>query len=386
MTGARPRAARVRRWAGRRALALALTVALPAGGLFLPAVAAADGELPAAPDPVPVAIAGMPTLPAAPAPAPDPSAVGAGLPAPVPAAPPPPEAVAAPAVAVAAAALRPLRLGAVGTEVRELQRALRRRGARVAVDGAFGKGTRTAVKLLQRKLGRRATGVADVALLRSLGVSPTPVVESIRVTAASVAAPAAPVVAGLALPVGAPPAPENVDALGARFLRTFPIAGPHSYTNNFGDPRPQGRHEGVDILAPHGTPIVAVADGVIQRMSRQETGRGGLSIWLRDTAGNTYFYGHLASIAEGLEEGTPLTLGQQIATVGNTGDARGGPSHLHFEIHPGDNHAIDPFGELTTVDPAKAVQTPAALARARRVNSRPVRAPARKPGARPAVY
>jgi murein DD-endopeptidase MepM/ murein hydrolase activator NlpD len=367
-------------------LALALTVTLPAGGLFLPAVAAADGELPAVPDPVPVAIAGMPTLPAAPAPAADPSAVGAGLPAPAPA-----DAVSAPAVAVAAAALRPLRLGAVGADVRDLQRALRRRGARIAVDGAFGKGTRTAVKLLQRKLGRRATGVADVALLRSLGVSPQPVVESVRLTAASVAATAAPVAAtaapvaaGLALPVGAPPAPENVAALGARFLRIFPIAGPHSYTNDFGDPRPQGRHQGVDILSPHGTPIVAVADGVIQRMSRQESGRGGLSIWLRDTAGNTYFYGHLASIADGLQDGSPLALGQQIATVGNTGDARGGPSHLHFEIHPGDNGAIDPFSELTMVDPAKAVQTPTALARARRATARPARpAPARKPGARP---
>ena len=375
MTG-RPRAARKRRWAGPRALALALTVALPAGGTLVPATAVADGELPAAPDPVPVAtpapapdlapaapaapsppptpIAGLPTLPGPPSPtAVEVSATVAASVAASPATP------AAPAVA-ATVAFRPLRMGAVGAEVKDLQRALRRRGVRVAVDGAYGRSTRAAVALLQRRMHRRATGVADVALLKALGVAPEPPATP-AASVASVPDVTGAAVAGLGLPAGVPPAPVSSEKLGARFLRAFPVAGPHSYTDDFGDPRPQGRHEGVDILSPLGTPVVAVADGAIVRLSRSESGRGGITIWMRDTAGNVFFYAHLSAIADGLQDGSPVALGQQIGAVGNTGDARGGPTHLHFELHPGDNGAVDPFNDLSTVDPDKAVQTPATL-------------------------
>jgi murein DD-endopeptidase MepM/ murein hydrolase activator NlpD len=252
-------------------------------------------------------------------------------------------------------------MGAVGADVKELQRALRKRGVRVAVDGAFGRGTRSAVVRLQRKMGRRRTGVADVALLKALGVAPQPPADALRVTIASVPDVTGAAVAGLGLPDGVPPAPTSAENLGARFLRAFPIAGPHSYTDDFGDPRPQGPHQGVDILSPLGTPVVAVADGAVVRLSRAETGRGGITIWLRDTAGNVFFYAHLAAIADGLQDGSPVALGQQIGAVGNTGDARGGPTHLHFELHPGDGGAVDPFNDLSTVDPDKAFQTPAAV-------------------------
>jgi len=379
MTG-RPRAARLRRGARPRALVLALAVALPAGGLVVPASAAADGELPAAPDPVPVAAPPAPDPAPGPAPAPAAPAPAAAPEAPAPSPGPAPiaglptlpavqgaavaeatvsAAVAAPAVAASVTvALRPLRIGAVGLEVEDLQRALRKHGDRVAVDGAFGRGTRAAVKRLQRRMHRPPTGVADVVLLKRLGIAPHPAPAQPAV--ASVPDITGAAVAGLALPGGAPPAPVSAEKLGARYLRTFPVAGPHSYSDDFGDPRPQGRHEGVDILSPMGTPVVAVADGTILRMSRVESGRGGITIWLRDTDGNVTFYAHLSAIADGLEEGSPVAVGEQIGAVGNTGDARGGPTHLHFEIHPGDGAAIDPFGELSAVDPDKAVQTPAA--------------------------
>jgi murein DD-endopeptidase MepM/ murein hydrolase activator NlpD len=351
-----------------------LTVALPAGGVALPASAVAEGELPPAPDPVPVPapaatpapalapIAGLPTLPGPPAPAgvdASPAAVAQqAVPAPTVAA--AAAALAAPAAAVAAA-LRPLRMGAVGADVRELQRALRRRGVRIAIDGAYGRGTRAAVARVQRKMARRATGVADVALLKALGVAPQAPAADLGVKSAAVTDVTGAAIAGLGLPEGAPPAPVSAEALGAHFLRTFPIAGPHAYSDDFGAPRPQGAHQGVDILSPLGTPVVAVAAGAVERLSRSESGRGGITIWMRDTAGNVFFYAHLASIADGLQDGTPVAIGQQIGTVGNTGDARGGPTHLHFELHPGGNGAVDPFNELTTVDPDKAVQTPASL-------------------------
>lgn len=226
-----------------------------------------------------------------------------------------------------------LRIGAFGAVVRDLQRELRRRGQRyVKVDGAFGPATRRAVKAVQRRLRMRPTGVATPAFLKRLGIQ------------TSRAAGGAPVPAGLTQPV----------PLGARYLRAFPVLGKYSYTNDFGAPRHQGSHEGTDVMAERGTPIVAVADGTIKRLTRTETGLGGIYIWLRDTAGNEYYYAHMDTIAAGLEADSPVRTGQVIGTVGNTGDARYGAAHLHFEVHPGGGGAVNPYTDLVAVDPARA--------------------------------
>jgi murein DD-endopeptidase MepM/ murein hydrolase activator NlpD len=214
--------------------------------------------------------------------------------------------------------------GASGQPVRDLQAALVRFGQRIAIDGQYGPRTTAAVRRAQTRLGLPTTGVADAELLGAIGLSCTRPAPS----------------AGRGTP-GA-----------SRFLLTFPVSGEdYFYSADFGAPRSQGGHQGNDIIAPKGTPVLAVGNGAILRMTRKQTGLGGIWIWLRDAAGNEFYYAHLDTIAAGLKEGSRVTAGQQIATVGNTGDARYGAHHLHFEIHPGGGAAIDPFNDLRAIDP-----------------------------------
>ncbi len=98
-------------------------------------------------------------------------------------------------------------------------------------------------------------------------------------------------------------------------------------------------HEGVDIFAPRGTPIVAVADGFITRTGNQ--GLGGKQVWLRDgILGNSYYYAHLDSILT--EGGKQVRTGDTLGRIGNTGNAAGGPTHLHFGIYTAGG-AVDPY-------------------------------------------
>jgi murein DD-endopeptidase MepM/ murein hydrolase activator NlpD len=127
----------------------------------------------------------------------------------------------------------------------------------------------------------------------------------------------------------------------------FPIAGAHSFSNDWGSPRGRGRrHKGNDIFAERNTPVVAVINGVVSRERRG--GAGGIMLWLNGDDGNVYFYAHLNGYAVG--EGTRVTAGQTIAFVGNTGNARGGSTHLHFEIHLNGGRAINPYETLDATD------------------------------------
>ncbi|WP_217924214.1 peptidoglycan-binding protein [Miltoncostaea oceani] len=201
-----------------------------------------------------------------------------------------------------------LSVGAQGDAVLRLQSELRRRGYEVSADGVFGPQTRRAVVRVQRSLGVAVDGRVDAALLRRLGT------------------------------------------FRARHLRVFPVQAPHSFGDDWGAPRHQGRHQGNDIVAPRRAPVVAVADGVIDRMTRVERGLGGIYVWLRDDAGTRYYYAHLSSIAPGLAPGSRVRAGQRIGAVGRTGDARGGVFHLHFELHPAGRGAVNPYPELRAVD------------------------------------
>lgn len=119
-----------------------------------------------------------------------------------------------------------------------------------------------------------------------------------------------------------------------------PVDGPNSFTDTWGDPRSGGRrHQGVDIYAASGTPSAAVVDGTILRLTRSS--RGGISLYLRGGDGSEYFYAHLSGYA--VSAGQRVSAGQHVAYVGNTGNARGGVPHLHFEIHPGGGAAINPY-------------------------------------------
>jgi murein DD-endopeptidase MepM/ murein hydrolase activator NlpD len=90
------------------------------------------------------------------------------------------------------------------------------------------------------------------------------------------------------------------------------------------------KHHAIDLGAPRGTPVLAVTDGVIERLGRDR--RGGKVIYLRDSSGHyTFFYAHLSTQEKGLKPGDRVTKGQRLGAVGATGRVIGGP-HLHFAI------------------------------------------------------
>jgi murein DD-endopeptidase MepM/ murein hydrolase activator NlpD len=124
--------------------------------------------------------------------------------------------------------------------------------------------------------------------------------------------------------------------------RVCPVKGPVVIGQGWGVPRDGGRrrHQGIDLLAPAGTPLVAVTSGHISRLSNQDRGRGGISLWLRDTRGTAYYYAHNQQNLVHL--GQQVHAGQLLARVGTTGNAKGGPPHLHFQIHPGGGRPVSP--------------------------------------------
>jgi murein DD-endopeptidase MepM/ murein hydrolase activator NlpD len=121
-----------------------------------------------------------------------------------------------------------------------------------------------------------------------------------------------------------------------------PVKGPVRIGQGWGALRDGGgrRHQGIDLLAPAGTPLVAVASGHISRLSNLDRGRGGISLWLRDRRGTAYYYAHNHQNLVRL--GQRVRAGQLLARVGATGNARGGPPHLHFQLHPGGGRPVSP--------------------------------------------
>jgi len=121
-----------------------------------------------------------------------------------------------------------------------------------------------------------------------------------------------------------------------------PVKGPVRIGQGWGAPRDGGRrrHQGIDLLAPAGTPLVAVTSGTITRLSNTDRGRGGISLWLRDRRGTAYYYAHNQHNLVHL--GQPVKTGQQLARVGATGNAHGGPPHLHLQIHPNGGRPVSP--------------------------------------------
>ncbi|HDS0924197.1 TPA: M23 family metallopeptidase [Stenotrophomonas maltophilia] len=103
--------------------------------------------------------------------------------------------------------------------------------------------------------------------------------------------------------------------------------------DTFTDARSQGRvHDAIDILAPEGTPVLAVADGTIEKLFDSE--RGGLTVYQFEPGGTyCYYYAHLQRYADGLAEKQVVKRGDVIGYVGHTGNASPDAPHLHFEIH-----------------------------------------------------
>jgi peptidoglycan LD-endopeptidase LytH len=125
---------------------------------------------------------------------------------------------------------------------------------------------------------------------------------------------------------------------------TCPVAGPHSFIDSWGFPRSGGRtHEGTDMMAAFGTPVVAVVSGSITYAGYG--GSAGNWLVLSGDDGNAYWYMHNQ---QNLVSGGHVSVGQQIATVGDTGNAAGTP-HLHFEYHPGGGGPVNPYPLLVQI-------------------------------------
>ena len=130
----------------------------------------------------------------------------------------------------------------------------------------------------------------------------------------------------------------------AAIMAPFPVAGAASYTDDWGAARYNPTfhlHEGTDIFAAGGTPVIAVMDGTVSRIGRG-TAVGGNSVYTKLADGTYFYYAHLDEISDLIYEGMPVRAGQVLGTVGNSGNAEGGAPHLHFEIHPGGGDPVPP--------------------------------------------
>ena len=137
------------------------------------------------------------------------------------------------------------------------------------------------------------------------------------------------------------PAPR-VEALRTERGYAFPVHRGYSYGDDWGAPRRfTGRHQGTDIFAPAGTPVIAVADGRLNRVGTRAV--PGNRLWLRSRRRDTYFYAHLSAFSEEARNGAEVRAGDVLGFVGTTGDAERTPPHLHFEIHPEGGDAVNPY-------------------------------------------
>ena len=138
----------------------------------------------------------------------------------------------------------------------------------------------------------------------------------------------------------------------------FPVLGPTSYVDDFGDPRAGGPHQGIDMLAAKRSLALAAEAGKVEFWSRSAS--AGCMLYLHGQSGTDYDYIHLnndltakndnrgkcvagIAYAKGLKNGAKVQAGQAIGYVGDSGDANGLHPHLHFEVHPNRKAAVDPY-------------------------------------------
>lgn len=139
----------------------------------------------------------------------------------------------------------------------------------------------------------------------------------------------------------------------------FPVVGKVQYIDDFGAPRGGGTHQGNDLMAAKKSPAVAAEAGKVKYWTT--SGAAGCMLYLYGASGTTYLYIHLnndltmrndnrGKCANGtaytVKNGAKVAAGQQIAYVGDSGDANGGNSHLHFEVHPAGGKAVSPYPYL----------------------------------------
>ncbi|GAB2515448.1 M23 family metallopeptidase [Lysobacter humi (ex Lee et al. 2017)] len=114
--------------------------------------------------------------------------------------------------------------------------------------------------------------------------------------------------------------------------------------DTWGAPRGRDRrHQGVDIFAPRGTPVLSATRGVV--VAVRDQGLGGRQVWVLGPGRERHYYAHLDAWAPGLARGDLVRAGTRLGSVGTTGNARGTPPHLHYGIYGADG-ALDPLPRL----------------------------------------
>jgi hypothetical protein len=138
----------------------------------------------------------------------------------------------------------------------------------------------------------------------------------------------------------------------------FPVLGPTTYIDDFGAPRGGGAHQGIDIMAPKRALALAAEAGKVEFWTSSHN--AGCMLYLHGASGTDYYYIHLnndrtsrndnrgrcvagTAYAKDLKDGAKVVAGQPVGYVGDSGDADGIHPHLHFELHPGRNGAVDAY-------------------------------------------
>jgi Peptidase family M23 len=138
----------------------------------------------------------------------------------------------------------------------------------------------------------------------------------------------------------------------------FPVLGTATYVDDFGDARPGGPHQGIDIVAPKRSLALAAEAGKVEFWARSAA--AGCMLYLHGQSGTDYDYIHLnndltarndnrgkciagTAYVRRLKDGAKVVAGQPVGYVGDSGDANGAHPHLHFELHPGRKGAVDPY-------------------------------------------
>lgn len=153
--------------------------------------------------------------------------------------------------------------------------------------------------------------------------------------------------------------PESSQAADVRDI-TFPVIGSVRYSDDFGDPRSGHTHEGNDLLGRKLQPLVAAVTGTIRSVAYPQP-EYGYAVFIEDEDGYQYWYLHINNDTPGtddgrgggreayapdMERGLPVVAGQLIGWMGDSGNAEGTTSHLHFEIHRPDGNVINPYLSL----------------------------------------
>jgi murein DD-endopeptidase MepM/ murein hydrolase activator NlpD len=205
-------------------------------------------------------------------------------------------------------------------------------------DGDFGSATTRAISAFQRERGFEETGEFDLRTYVVLMASTSTDSSSTGSSPAS---------------TGSGTTSSTASGGEPTKVQIFPVQGPCWFTDTWQAPRSGGRvHQGVDIIAPTGKAVYAVADGTITRVFFDRPGSlGGNAVRLTAADGTYFHYAHFSKFGEGIEVGTKVKLGQVIGYVGSTGNSS--TPHLHFEYHPNGGAAVNPYPIVKPINGCK---------------------------------